>query len=285
MRQEELLARSAVAAEHAQAALHAREEELRLLREQHAQEVIWLKSEAWEQAQMQSAEALDRFTPLMAAELREKANLKARWRRKEASLEVQLDDLLEAVKPGNANRDEDRPGSCYDPGERAVRLRRVVERGRGVVCLCCLKQILHREVQPLTVEEASRSRRQALADEKVASLGGALHGYVDCHDPVHGWLWDRLKDPLALKDPLGLQSSAAAAAANERSRASPTRPQSAQRSQSAQVLRAPGGRRPTGANTASGAAGRRIYSPSGAAAGNVAVALREEVRGFRTAWR
>jgi len=118
----------------------------------------------------------------LAAERSRNAIVEARQLAENDALEVKIDDLNYAMKPGNPDRPLPR--------------KRVIARGEGVLCAGCMKQLLHRDIRQLPPAEALRPKSDdMMASEKSAYLSSVLQGALDSDDASYEWLYRSQKDP------------------------------------------------------------------------------------------
>lgn len=75
---------------------------------------------------------------------------------------------------------------------------RVVPKGQGVVCVSCLKQLVHRTVQPLAPMEALNVTQDRLEQAKKHFFKSELSGIMDSSDELHDKAFKSRKDPYGI---------------------------------------------------------------------------------------
>lgn len=71
----------------------------------------------------------------------------------------------------------------------------VVPRGQGVLCVGCLKQLVHRTVKPLSPRSAMRASPQKLDAARRRFFEEELKGAASGDDAIHSYVFEARKDP------------------------------------------------------------------------------------------
>mmetsp|Transcript_86822 Transcript_86822/g.226616 ORF Transcript_86822/g.226616 Transcript_86822/m.226616 type:complete len:616 (-) Transcript_86822:71-1918(-) len=75
---------------------------------------------------------------------------------------------------------------------------RVVPKGQGVVCVSCLKQLVHRGVKPLPPVAALEVTNSKLDKAKKEFFAKELSGVINPDDELHDYVYNARKDPYGL---------------------------------------------------------------------------------------
>merc|ERR1712194_540762 len=106
--------------------------------------------------------------------------------------------LMEAAARAKKLNDDDADDAPDDEASR------VAPKGQGVMCICCLKQLVHRTVKPLPPKQALASDTASKIDKaKKAFFQTEFQGTLDPSDALHAYAFNTRKDPALKKRPLG----------------------------------------------------------------------------------
>lgn len=75
---------------------------------------------------------------------------------------------------------------------------RVAPKGQGVMCISCLKQLVHRTVRPLPPVEALSDTGAKLEKAKKKFFQQELQGVLDPNDDLHAYTFNTRKDPYGI---------------------------------------------------------------------------------------
>jgi len=75
---------------------------------------------------------------------------------------------------------------------------RVAPKGQGVLCVCCLKQLVHRTVRPLPPKEAMKGGSNKIDKARRQFFEQELQGLADPSDELHSFTFNQRKDPYGI---------------------------------------------------------------------------------------
>jgi len=158
-------------------------------------ELDWLKDqiggslEEMEAKRREQEELHRRHLAELEAWRKKLEDLEAAFAEERAALETQirmLEGRLALAESAAAGGDED--GADDDPS-------RVAPKGQGVLCVGCLKQLVHRAVKPLPPMGALMETNERLEKAKKKFFEKELQGAADASDPLHTHAFKSRRDP------------------------------------------------------------------------------------------
>jgi hypothetical protein len=145
------------------------------------------------EAEEKARRAREAFEKKLRAEMAyEMAKLKAELEEERQILEDQIAGLEAQLKIAKSQKG----GGGF--GQEDPNLDRVVPKGQGVLCCGCMRQMLHRKVQPIAPAAALKGPSHMMDVKKHAFFESELHGMPDPDDPIHSYVWAAHKDPTGL---------------------------------------------------------------------------------------
>lgn len=175
--------------------LEATQEELR----KAAEEVEFLRSldkgnsrEAYEEKVRLEREKEERWVATLAEAEQRLVDAEAKWDEEKNELECEIKVLEGKLLLAESMGGEGGGGGGAAQIDEAAC---VVPRGQGVLCVGCLKQLVHRTVKPLSPRSAMRASPQKLEASRRRFFEEELKGAASGDDAVHSYVFEARKDP------------------------------------------------------------------------------------------
>lgn len=164
-------------------------EELDIIKEQvgSLEEIEEKKREAREKERLHKLEIEQGKQKLLDAE--------AAFAEQLEGLETQIKVLESRLALAEAPKKSGSGGTGDSADDEASR---VAPKGQGVLCICCLKQLVHRTVRPLPPVEALNDSAAKIDKAKRKFFDQELQGLADPNDEIHGHAFTTRKDPYGI---------------------------------------------------------------------------------------